>query len=478
MSSENLLGNSLITDPSTAEPRNMNDPVLSLINSFLTHSRNSIDALMLELQHFVSEEPGEVTFFTMEGNQRREVQRSKGHFFLRASTEYANPQLTLEELQGIIAARLLETSCNYMTENKVSDIAQIDVKGICERLKKPPKGAIVPFLLNTDDVEPDRYSINPLRASIVESGQSAFPAASVVTDGLKIDPDFLAKYEGSLISHNEVALIEDHLRQHSKYLDFVDAVKYDMLRKASDLLGIDLCIPAHRMPLNVLKSEKPGQPMHKLIQSSHHDYDTISAIYELMGRNIGKRKTLLLTVPHSPKGYGSKRAAQGSIMFKQDRFEQIKVQYKTTPLYANELDVKETDVSIAKAEDDNFSVDADKIANYDYSQTPSSPQFALYATLSPEDASIWHGIGVFGGVELIRSIVSIRSACLRKTVLSETACRGNKSPLQLNLIPEAMWRHPKYGNIDTSVGCVQDLASVVKNRICVAPLSVKERISE
>jgi hypothetical protein len=477
MSPENLLGNSLVTDPSTAEPRNMSDPVLPLIDNFLEHSKNSIDALMLELHHFVSEEPGEITFFTMEGNKRRETQWNKGHFFLRASTEYANPQLTLEELQGIIAARLLETCCNYMIENKVSEPSQIDVKEISERLKKPPKGAIVPFLLNTDDVEPDRYSINPLRASIVESGQSAFPAASVATDGLKTDPNFLAKYEGSLISHDEIALIEDHLRQHSKYLDFVDAVKYDMLRKTSDSLGIDLCIPAYRMPLDVLKNEKPGHPMHKLIQSSHHDYDTIGTIYELMGRNIGKRKTLLLTVPHSPKGFGSKRAAQGSIMFKQDRFEQIKVQYKTTPLYANELDVQETDVSVAKA-DDNFSVEAEKIANYDYSQTPSSPQFALYAILSPEDASIWHGIGVFGGVELVRSIVSIRSACLRKTVLGETVCRGSKSPLQLNLIPEAMWRHPKYGNIDTSVGCVQDLTSVVKNGIHVAPLSVKERISE
>ena len=84
MSPENLLGNSLVTDPSTLEPRNMSDAVLPLIDSFLKHSRNSVDALMLELHHFVSEEPGDVAFFTMEGNRRREVQWSKGHFFLRA----------------------------------------------------------------------------------------------------------------------------------------------------------------------------------------------------------------------------------------------------------------------------------------------------------------------------------------------------------------------------------------------------------
>jgi hypothetical protein len=456
----------------------MSDPVLPLIDSFLKQSRSAVDAVLMELRHFIGEEQGDLTFFVMEGNKRREVRLGKGHFFLRASTEYANPQLTLEELQGIIAARLLETCCSYVAKNNVTEPSQSDLVGIAEMLKKPPKGVIVPFLLNTDDVEPDRYSINPLRASIVESGQSAFPSASVVTDGLKTDPDFLAKYEGSLVSGNEVTLVEDHLRQGSaKYLDLVDAVKYEMLKKASDVLGMDLCIPAYRMPLDVLKKEKPRQPMHKLVQDSHHDYDTIGTIYELMGRNLGKRKTLLLAVPHSPKGFGSKRAAQGSIVFKQDRFDQIKVQYKTTLLYANELDVEETDVSVAKA-DDSFSVDVGKITNYDYSQTPSSPQFALYDALSPEDAAIWHGIGVFGGVELIRSIVSVRSACLRKAVLGEVACRGNKPPLQLNLIPDKMWRHPKYGNIDASVGCVQDLASLANTGMHVVPLSVKERLDE
>jgi hypothetical protein len=456
----------------------MSDPVLPLIDSFLKQSRSAVDAVLMELRHFIGEEQGDLTFYVMEGNKRKEVHLGKGHFFLRASAEYANPQLTLEELQGIIAARLLETCCSHMAKNNVTEPSQSDLEEIAEMLKKPSNGTIVPFLLNTDDVEPDRYSINPLRASIVESGQSAFPSASVVTDRLNVDPSFLAKYDGSLVSREDVASIEMHLKEGpANYLDFVDAVKYEMLRRTSEVVGIDLCIPAYRMPLDVLKKEKPGQPMHKLVQDSHHDYDTIGTIYELMGRNLGKRKTLLLAVPHSPKGFGSKRAAQGSIVFEQDRFDQIKVQYKTTLLYANELDVEETDVSVAKA-DDNLSVNVEKIANYDYSQTPSSPQFALYDALSPEDAAIWHGIGVFGGVELIRSIVSVRSACLRKAVLGDVACRGNKPPLQLNLIPDKMWRHPKYGNIDASVGCVQDLAGLANTGIHVAPLSVKERLNE
>ncbi len=456
----------------------MSDLILTLVQDFLTNSKASIDALLKELYYFQSEKQGNIAFFTVEGTKRKTLQYDEAHFFLRASTEYANPQLTLEELQGIIAARLLETCCNYLTEKKLTEAGQSDIAEISEMLRKPPKGLVIPFLLNTDDVEPDRYSINPLRASIVESGQSAFPAASVVTDQLEIDENFIAKYEGSLISKDEADLVDRHLKEGPvKYIDFVDSVKYEMLRKASEVLEIDLCIPAFRMPLEVLKNEKHEDPMHKLIEDSHRDYDTIRTIYELMGRNMGKRKTLLLTIPHSPKGFGSKRAAQGSIVFKQETFNQLKVKYKTTPLYANEMDVNETDVSIAKADDD-FSIDASEITNYDYSQTSSSPQFALYATLSPEDASIWHGIGVFGGVELIRSIVSIRSACLRKTILSEIPCRGNKAPLQFNLVPEKMWRHPKHGNIDASVGCIQDLSELVRMEICVAPLSVEERLSE
>lgn len=455
----------------------MSDLIPALIEDFLKNSRNSVDSLLLELNNFLGEEPGDLAFFAMEGNKRKNIQLAKNHFFLRASTEYANPQLTLEELQGIIAARLLETCCNYMIDKETTETNQSDIAEIIEMLRKPPNGMIIPFLLNTDDVEPDRYSINPLRASVVESGQSAFPAASVVTDQLKIDASFLGKYEGSLISKDEADAIERHVREgSSNYLDFVDSVKYEMLQKASDILEMNLCIPACRMPLEVMKKERTGDPMHKLIGDSHRDYDTIRAIYELMGRNMGKRKTLLLTIPHSPKGFGSKRAVQGSIVFKQESFEQLKVQYKTTLLYANEVDVNESDVSVAKA-DDSFTVEAKKIADYDYSQTPSSPQFALYATLAPEDAAIWHGIGVFGGVELIRSIVSVRSACLRKDVLGEVSCRGNKAPLQLNLVPEKMWRHPKFGNIDASVGCIQDLKSLVQKGICVEPLSLEERLS-
>jgi hypothetical protein len=101
------------------------------------------------------------------------------------------------------------------------------------------------ILLNTDDVEPDRYSANPLRESIVSSGQSAFTSASVKTDELRIDQNFINKYEGKLISKGEVELIKRHLEtSNNSYVDMVDAVKYEQLKHMSEIFGIDLGISA------------------------------------------------------------------------------------------------------------------------------------------------------------------------------------------------------------------------------------------
>lgn len=415
----------------------------------------------------------------MDGSGRKELQLDGGHFFLRASTEYANPQLTLEELQGIIAARLLEVCCNYMYEKNLFSIKNLspnDIIEISEALRKPPKGKVIPFILNTDDVEPDRYSANPLRESIVKSGQSAFPVASVVTDDLRIDNNFVVKYEGSLISKDDLELFERCLHESSnRYVDFVDMVKYEMLRGSSDALGINLCIPALRMPLEMLKNEKPKDPLHLIIEGCHRDYEMIKTMYKLMGRNIAKRKTLLLTVPHSQKGFGSKRAAKGKIVFKKDVFEQIKVKYATTPLYPNMVDYNDLSVAVA---DDEFSVNASKIKDYDYTQTPSSPQFALYAALSPEDAAIWHGVGWFSGIEIVKSYISVRSAHLRGTIFKDIPTPSSSIPLQFNLVPEKMWLHPKYRNLDASVSCIQDLWSLVSTGVYMAPLFIEERFND
>ena len=212
------------------------------------------------------------------------------HFFLRSSVEYSNPQLTMEEAQGIVAARLLEVCGNYFEEHGLHEVARKDVSEICERLHKPPLGRVVAFLLNTDDVEPDRYSMNPLKASIVKSGQSAFPSAIVTTGGLEIDERFLRKYESTLIARQEAELIQRHLEtSDGSYMDMVDSVKYEQLETLSSVVGIDLSLPSIRMPLTVLEKETRDDVLHYIIQESHKDYKSIEQVYRCMGRSMKKK---------------------------------------------------------------------------------------------------------------------------------------------------------------------------------------------
>jgi hypothetical protein len=184
-----------------------------------------------------------------------------------------------------------------------------------------------------------------------------------------------------------------------------------------------------------------------------------------MGRSI-KNLTTLLTVPHSSKGYASKRAVRGRIYFDGNKLKNIKVDYKTVLLYPNAIDP--ADVSVAKA-DDAFNVEGIKLAEYNYKETPSSPQFFLYSLASPENAVLWHGIGAFGASELLKSYATIRIACARGIILKHLSGKyglSTKIPLQFNLIPKHMWFHPIHRNIDASIGCVEnlkDLASLGMN---------------
>ena len=77
-----------------------------------------------------------------------------------------------------------------------------------------------------------------------------------------------------------------------------------------------------------------------------------------MGRST-KKKTSLLTIPHSPKGYGSKRAARGRLYFSDDHLEKISMHYVTTQLYPNMIDYK--DLSVAKC-DDSFELDGNRFS--------------------------------------------------------------------------------------------------------------------
>lgn len=448
----------------------------TLVKDFLRTSYLSIETIVRELSCFEGNKARKFCFYYIKNGRRKDFSLDANHFFLRVSVEYSNPQLTLEELQGIITARLLEVYGNYFYRYGLHEIHRKDIDKICEMLNKPSQGIIFPFLLNTDDAEPDRYSINPLKSSILNSGQSAFPSASVKTELLEIDNDFVQKYTGLLITDSEVGLIERVLKScNNSYLDAVDSVKYEQLEELSEAFGMNLCLYSLRMPLTILEKETPDDLLHHLIKRAHANFQSIEQIYKSMGRSMTKRTTLL-TVPHSERGYGSKRAARGKLYFNGSKLRSLKVRYKTSLLYPNAIDP--TDVSIAQA-DDNFTVNQDKLVKYNFLETPSSPQFILYSLASPENAAIWHGIGAFGAAELLKSYVTIRLTSSKNLTFENVREKYGvswKIPLQFNITPDIIWFHPKHRNIDASIGCIGNLDDLAKIGIKLECLPAAEYV--
>jgi len=452
-----------------------NDLCRMLTEDFLKSSWQCVKAIVEKLASFKDEKQGKpVSLFRFKNGQKTNATFDGSRFFLRGSVEYSNPQLTVEEVQGIIGARMLEACGNYFAYYGLHEPNTSDVTEICEALKKPSEEPIIAFLLNTDEIEADRYSMNPLKESIVASGQSAFPVAYIKTEQLKLDQQFVSKYEGTLISKSEAELISRQLDSaKGSYLDFVDSVKYAQMEELSEIFGIDLSLYALRMPLTTLQAEAKGDLLHHIISESHRDYESVSQAYDCMGRSMTNRTTLL-TVPHSKKGYGSKRAARGKIHFEDAKLESVSVKYRTTQLYPNAIDPK--DVSVAKAED-AFTVTGEKLADYDFSETPSSPQFFLYSLGSPENAAVWHGVGAFAAPKLLRSYASVRSACRTGKLfkdLEEKYGVKTEVPLQFNLKPESMWVHPVHRNIDASIGCVENLAELARRGMKLEHLSTFE----
>ena len=435
----------------------------TLVADFLKSSWTCVKTIVEKLADFKEEKIGSpMSLFRFKNGQRINSTFEGSHFFLRGSVEYSNPQLTVEEVQGIIGTRMLETCGNYFNAYGLHEPDQNDVAQICEALKKPPEGCIIAFLLNTDDIEADRYSMNPLKESIVTSGQSAFPAANVKTEQLKVDHKFVDKYDGTLISRSEAELLSSHLQDcKGSYLDCVDSVKYAQMEKLSDIFGVNLSLYALRMPLTTLQAESKDGLLHHIISETHRDYEAVDQAYSCMGRSMSNRTTLL-TIPHSQKGYGSKRAARGKIRFAGTKLESVNVKYQTTRLYPNAIDPD--DVSIATGED-NFNVTGEKLVDYSYSETPSSPQFFLYSLGSPENAAVWHGVGAFAAPKLLQSYVSARNACREGRLirdLKEKYAAKTEVPLQFNLAPEGMWSHPVHRNIDASIGTVENHGDLVR----------------
>ena len=434
-----------------------------LVKSFIETSWKAVEVLVGASKR-ARQELGyrKIVLYKFQGDRRVESSVEGVHFFLRGSIEYSNPQLTIEELQGIIGARLLEVCANYFAEYGLHTPDKNEIAMICEDLANPPEGLIIPFLLNTDDVEPDRYSMNPLRASLRATGQTAYPAATVHTYGLKVDSEFVDKYENALITRREAQFIGEILAHSGEsYVDYVDSAKYAQLGQVSEMLGMDLRLSSIRLPLEMLRSEAEDGLLHYITREVHRDYDAVKQAYNCMGRSMSKRTTLL-TVPHSKMGYGSKRAARGRLHFNGSRLESVTVKYQTTQLYPNSVDPN--DVSVAEA-DDAFEVPGEALSNYRFAETPSSPQFFLYALASPENAALWHGVGAFAAPQLLQSYTAVRKACMRQTVLKELQTKYGVAPsvpVQLNLVPKSMWVHPVHRNIDASVGTIADLTALLR----------------
>lgn len=441
-----------------------------LTESFLKTSWVSVKAIVEKLASWEETNAKPVALFRFEKNQRINETFDGNHLFLRSSVEYSNPQITVEEAQGIVAAKLLEVCGNYFNEKGLREPDAGDVAELCERLKKPPQGRVIAFLLNTDDIEPDRYSMNPLRQSLVASGQSAFPAAYVKTDSLKVDEQFVKKYECTLVSKSDVELVEAQLaNSNGSYLDFSDSVKYAQLEKLSEVFGMNLALPALRMPVDTLQAEAKDGLLHHVISETHKDFEAVKQAYDCMGRSITNRTTLL-TVPHSRLGYGSKRAARGKLRFNDTELESVKVTYKTTRLYPNAMDPE--DVSVAQGED-SFIVKGEQLADYSFAETPSSPQFFLYSLGSPENAALWHGIGAFAAPQLLQSYSSVRNVCREGKLLRRLYDFGVKMdvPMQFNLSPDGMWVHPVHRNIDASIGCVENMTDLARMGMKIEHLS-------
>jgi hypothetical protein len=454
----------------------VDDVCRTLVEDLLKSSWQSVKTIVGTLKSFQEAETRRkpVALFRFENGKKVTGSFDGDCFFLRGSVEYSNPQLTLEEVQGIIGARILATCGNYFSSYGLREPDADDIATLCEALKKPSEGPITSFLLNTDDIEPDRYSMNPLKESIVASGQSAFPSAYARTENLSVDQQFVEKYVGNLICPSEVELINRQLESSKgSYVDFVDSIKYAQMEEISETFGINLGLYALRMPIATLQAETKDDLLHYIIRETHRDYESISQAYGCMRRSMAKRTTLL-TVPHSKKGYGSKRAARGKLHFEGSKLETVNVKYQTTRLYPNEIDPE--DISIAKGED-SFTVTGEQLADYSFSETPSSPQFFLYSLASPENAVLWHGIGAFAAPKLLQSYVSVRDSCRRGQPIRDLQQKYGVSaevPLQFNLVPEHMWIHPVHRNIDSSIGCVEKLADLARRGMKVEKLSVVE----
>ena len=102
----------------------------TVLKDFLENSRPSIQAIIDELRGFTPYKKGKVRLLEVSNNQAKEAVVEGDRFFLRTSVEYSSPQLTLEEAQGIVAARLLEVCGNYFSLHNFQKPSREDRKSV------------------------------------------------------------------------------------------------------------------------------------------------------------------------------------------------------------------------------------------------------------------------------------------------------------------------------------------------------------
>jgi hypothetical protein len=74
-----------------------------ILEDFIKNSSSSIKAIVKALSNFEGDKNRQFHFFYTKHNDVKKIVLDDGHFFIRSSFEYSNPQLTVEGLQGIIA---------------------------------------------------------------------------------------------------------------------------------------------------------------------------------------------------------------------------------------------------------------------------------------------------------------------------------------------------------------------------------------
>ena len=99
-----------------------------ILEGFLETSMVVVEKIVGELDKFKREKGRKIRLFYFKDNKMRKIEFHGEQFFLRSSVEYSNPQLTVEEVQGIIAARLIEVCGNYFDVYDSKKVTKGDVK--------------------------------------------------------------------------------------------------------------------------------------------------------------------------------------------------------------------------------------------------------------------------------------------------------------------------------------------------------------